>query len=356
MYIMGLPKTIINFAKELGTTAVRRGERGTLLILCKETQLANQGVFRLTSKEQIPSGLSQANKEYITRGFLGGVLAPKEVIVVSADTMQNALSLAETQKFNYCVAPVDAAPADITLMETWVKEMRDLKNIKIRAVLPKQSSNHEGIINFTTDNIKVGATTFTAAQYCSRIAGLIVGTPLSESATYKVLNEVSDVPKFTRAQLDAKVDGGEFLIFHDGVKAKVGRGISSLVTLTGEKNEDMKYIKIVDTMDLIYTDIKSVIEDGYIGKLSNTYDNKIKLIVALQSYLEILEKDGLINKGWSIEIDMDAQKKYLASKGKDVLNMREQEIKEANTGTNVFLTANVSYLNSIEDTQLNIFA
>lgn len=353
---MGLPKTIINFAKELGSTAVKRGDRGTLLILCKEPQPANQGVFKITSKDEIPSGLSQTNKDYISRGFLGGVVAPKEIIVVSADTIQNALNLAETQKFNYCVPPVDAAAPDITLVETWIKEMRDLKNIKVRAVLPKQASNHEGIINFTTDNIKVGTTTFTATQYCSRIAGLIVATPLAESATYKVLNEITDVPKFTKAQLDVKIDGGEFVIFHDGVKAKVGRGISSLVTVPAGKTEDMKYIKIVDTMDLIYTDIKTLMEDRYIGRFSNTYDNKLKLIVALQTYLDMLEKDGLINKGWSIGIDVDAQKSYLVSKGKDVSNMKDQDIKEANTGTNVFLTAKVSYLNSIEDTQLNIFA
>lgn len=353
---MGLPKTIINFAKELGSTAVKRGERGTLLILCKEADASKQGVFKLTEKDQIPSGLSQGNKDYIARGFLGGVVAPREVIVVSADTVQNGLNLAETQKFNYCVAPVDATAPEIALVETWVKDLRDLKNIKVRAVLPKQASNHEGIINFTTDNIKVGAGTFTAAEYCSRIASLIVGTPLTESATYKVLNEVTDVPKFTKAQLDTKIDGGEFVVFHDGVKVKVGRGVSSLVNITGDKTEDMKYIKIVDTMDLIYTDIKTFIEDEYIGKYANNYDNKLKLIVAIQAYLDILEKNGLINKGWSIGIDLDSQKKYLVSKGKDISKMENQEIKEANTGTNVFLTAKVSYLNSIEDTQLNIFA
>ena len=75
-----------------------------------------------------------------------------------------------------------------------VKTMRDSKRMKVKAVLPNIAADHEGIINFTTGDIVVGDKTYTAGQYCSRIAGILAGTPLNVSSTYFVLSEVDDVP------------------------------------------------------------------------------------------------------------------------------------------------------------------
>ncbi len=41
-------------------------------------------------------------------------------------------------------------------------------------------------------------------------------------------------------------------------------------------------IKIVDTLDIIHSDIRKVIIDDYIGKVTNSYDNKCLLIVAIK--------------------------------------------------------------------------
>lgn len=79
-----------------------------------------------------------------------------------------------------------------------------------------------------------------------------------------------------------------------------------------------------------------MIIDDYIGKVTNSYDNKCLLIVAIKSYLEELEKSALIESDSTVEIDFEAQKSYLKSKGVDLSYMTLQEIKEANTGSKVF--------------------
>ncbi len=66
-------------------------------------------------------------------------------------------------------------------------------------------------------------------------------------------------------------------------------------------------IKIVDTLDIIHSDIRKVIIDDYIGKVTNSYDNKCLLIVAIKSYLEELEKSALIESDSTVEIDFEAQ-------------------------------------------------
>ena len=348
---MGLPNILIEF-KDKASTAIKRGDRGTVAIIVIDTV---PGVTKIEDITQIPSGLTADNKAYVERAFLGGLNSIKDVMLIVTDTVANGLKVLEVTKFDYMVGPHDISGADATATATFIKALRDNKGIKVKAVLPKTSADHEGIINFTTDNIVVGETTFTTSEYCSRIAGLLAGTPLQVSSTYYRLSEVDDVPKFTKSELDAKIDAGEFVIFHDGEKVKVGRGVNSLVTVGSTKSEDYKSIKIVDIMDLIYTDVKRTAEDNYIGKFANNYDNKCNLIVSIQAYLEALRDDELLDNSIVTGIDMEAQRNYLKANGEPVEDMTEQEIKEANTQTYVFLQSKYKILNAIEDISVKFF-
>ena len=144
-------------------------------------------------------------------------------------------------------------------------------------------------------------------------------------------------------------------MFHDGEKVKVARAINSLITINSTKSEDYKSIKIIDTMDLIYSDVKRTCEDNYIGKFPNNYDNKCNLIVAIQAYLESLRDSELLDKNIATGIDMQAQMNYLRSQGEPVDDMTEQEIKEANTQTYVFIESKFKILNAIEDIKINFY-
>lgn len=346
---MGLPNILIEF-KSKASTAIKRGERGIVAVMVIDD---TAGVTKIEDITQIPEGLTEENKAYVERVFLGGVNPVRSVVLIASDTIENGLKVLETQKFDYVVGPHDISSEDATKVATFVKGLRENKGIKVKAVLPNTKGDHEGIINFTTDNIVVGETTFTTAQYCSRIAGLLAGTPLQQSATYYQLSEVDDVPKFTKSELDSKIDAGEFVIFHDGEKVKVARAVNSLTSIGATKSEDYKSIKIIDIMDLIYTDIRRTCEDTYIGKFANNYDNKCNLIVSIQAYLEALRTDELLDQDIATGIDIVAQTNYLKGKGEAVDEMTEKQIKEANTQTFVFIESKFKILNAIEDIQIN---
>lgn len=356
---MGLPNIVIEF-KSKASTAIKRGERGILAVMVMKGTTEGEekltlGVKKLEDITQIPEGLTDENKAYVERAFLGGQSPVKYVQLIVTDTIDNGLKLLEVTKFDYVAAPPTVTEADATKIATFIKGLRENKGIKVKAVLPNTKADHEGIINFTTSDIVVGENTFSAAEYCSRIASLLAGTPLSVSATYYVLSEVDDVPKFTKSELDEKINKGEFVIFHDGRKVKVARGVNSLTTIGQEKSEDYKTIKIVDIMDLIYSDIKMTCEDSYIGKFANNYDNKCKLIVSIQAYLEALRNEELLDKEIVTGIDMEAQRNYLKGKGVDLTEMTEQQIKEENTQTFVFLMSKYKILNAIEDISVKFY-
>ena len=153
--------------------------------------------------------------------------------------------------------------------------------------------------------------------------------------------------------MDAAVDAGELIVWWDGEKVKIARGVNSLTTLTPEKNSQFQKIKIVDTMDMIASDIRMTAEDSYLGKYANSYDNKCLLLSAIGNYFEQLVMDDVL-ESYSVEIDLDANRKYLREKGIDVTEMSDEDVKTANTGTNVFLKASISIWDAIEDIELPI--
>jgi hypothetical protein len=155
------------------------------------------------------------------------------------------------------------------------------------------------------------------------------------------------------------VDEGKLVLYNDGERIVIARGVNSLVTVTEVETEDLKKIKINAIQDLIETDIYSTINQSYIGNYSNSYDNKCLLITAIKAYLKKLEateggKGYLRADSSTIEINVAKQKLYLEGIGIDTSEMTEQEIKEANTGSNVFLKGTISILDAIEDVDIFI--
>lgn len=353
---MGLPQISIEF-KSVGITAVQRGERGIVALVVKDAGFGS-GRTTLYSVDDTPAGASADTKREISQAFIGYQNPPLRVELYNEDSAEvdhsKAFTALETIKFDY-VAFASLLNGQDTNVVNWIKSMRDNMSKKVKVVLPNKNADYEGVVNFTAENIKVGNDVFTAKQYCSRIAGLLAGTPLQISATYAPLPEVDDVKRFTKSELDAKIDAGEFVLFHDGEKVKVGRAVNSLVTTTQDKGESYKKCKVVDIQDLMYTDIKATAEDSYIGKYANSYDNKVLLISAINGYLLTLEADGLLEAGQNrVEINLVAQRNYLISIGVDVSRMTDQEIKEANTKDKVFLGGRAVILDAIEDISLDM--
>lgn len=352
---MPLPKISIIF-KEAANTAIKRGERGTVALILKDDVHPGANVFQTVN--DIPVGFSTANQEQIQLALKGGVNPPLKVLAyvlpTSATDYNEAKTYLEGSTWNYLAVP-GISTADATAMATWIIGLRDTLNLKVKAVLPNTAADHEGVINFAMgeQDIAVGENKYSAAQYCSRIAGILAGNPLTISATYQVLSEVDDVPHLTNSQFDTAIDAGKLVLMNDGEKVKIARAVNSLTTLTVDKGADFKKIKLVDTMDMIYSDIKKTANDTYIGKLPNTYDNKCLLIMAIRAYYEALEEQQLLDRGKnSVDIDLAAQKIYLDSNGVDTSTMSDQQIREANTRDKVFLAGPIKIIDAIEDFEL----
>lgn len=351
---MGMPSISISFT-EKGNTAVSRGERGIIAMILKDTVPATNPIVCATESD-VPASLSSASKEQILLALKGYVNSPLRVLayIVASDAKDYsaALNYFKTVKFNYLVAPSAETDKQTTALVNYVKAERAAGKL-IKAVLPNTVADCEEVINYATEKVFVNTKSYTTEQYCSRIAGIITGTPLYMSCTYAPLEELTDCSRLTRAEMDAAVDAGKMIVWFDGEKVKTARGVNSLTTLTSVKNSQFQKIKIVDTMDMIEDDIKKTAEDNYLGKYANTYDNKCLLLSAIGNYFEKLKQDNIL-LGYSIEIDVDANRAYLKEKGESVDSMSDDDIKTADTGSSVFLKATLQIADAIEDISLPI--
>lgn len=351
---MGVPSINISF-REVGESASPRGSRGIVALVLKDATA--HGEFEVIRKEDIPEGLSDFNKEQIELAMIGYVTPPRKIIgyvIGQEEEYDTAQDFLESAPFNYVAIP-EIEGVDADSFAEWIKILRNEKARKAKVVLPNSAADHEGVINFTTEDIETAKKVYTTAEYTGRIAGLLAGTPLEIASTFAPLPEVRDVKTLGRTELDKAVEAGEFALFNDGEKVKVARGVNSLVTLTDNKKDSFKKIKIVEAMDLIHEDVKRTAEDNYMGKYGNSYDNKCVLLMAIQGYFESLETAGILKTGVSlVEIDVGKQEEYLRSIKIDTEDMSEQDIKEADTGSRVFLKARIRILDAIEDIELDI--
>ncbi|GAU79511.1 phage tail sheath subtilisin-like domain-containing protein [Fusibacter sp. 3D3] len=351
---MGLPGINIIFTKK-AAQAINSGAEGIVALLLKDESVSS-GVkyYSLKSIVDMPAELNDANQKWIKDALLG---VPSEIKLVVLNNeganYTEGLSYLETIIYNVLTIP-NVISGDVSTVAAWAKSQRE-SGKRFLTVLPSCTADHEAVVNFTTTGIVVGENTYTATQFVARIAGLIAGLPLTVAPTYQVLSEVDDVPHLTKTVADTAVDKGEFILYHDGEKVKVARGVSSLTTLIESKPSEYQKIKLIRIYDKIATDIERTIEDNYIGKIQNSYPNKLLLISAINAYLESLEQQNILDSGKNYaEIDLVSQKTYLKSVGQDVDAMSEQELKEANTGSNVFIKINVKALDAIEDVSITI--
>lgn len=360
---MGLPEISVYF-KEKGIAAIESAKRGIILLLLNDASVQAVTKYTVFDNDDIPETLSEDNKKQIELALIGYQTTPYKIVVLAfpktgrtAD-INAKLKAAEALKFTYLVYP-EATTEESTTIATWIKAQRTQKDNKVKAVLFKTAADNEGIINVTNEYFEVKTKKYTGQQYLSRIAGLICGTPATIACTFAPLPEVTGVEFVDRETLDRRIDNGEFVVFDDGEKIKVARGVNSYVTTVQDKGKSFKKIKLVELMDMVHDDIKKTAEDNYLGKYANSYDNRCLLITAINGYFLELEAASLAEKGKNnCSIDVEATKIYLMKNGRktkeELKQMKEIDIKYENIGDNVFLTAEMSLLDAIETIKLPI--
>lgn len=389
--IFGMPKVLITF-KTKSTTAIARSARGIVAMILKNETTDVMKSYKISDITDIPDkGLTDKNVDLIKKCLLGTPLRilvytiPDDTVAEPTVNQSYVLKQISNIKWNYICAPT-ASGSEQEDLDSWIKTQRSNKYKTFKAVLANMAADDKGIINFCTGDIKVPNpdyvedatetpvaiigeaivgdstvanddtvkpyTIYTATEYTARIAGILAGLSLDRSATYYQLPEVESVE--TYEDIDSLIDKGQLLLVDegDGDGVKIARACNSLTTFTTNVGQDFRSIKIVECIDMITDDIRDTFKSDYVGKVINDYNHKMLFISAILVYFSGLKGNVLDNSPTAqntVDIDEEQQKNYAILKGEDVAEMTVQQIREYNTGTNVYLTGRITPVNAMED-------
>lgn len=267
---LGLPSFSMIFSGK-AVSAIERSARGIVAMILTDGTEGGKDLNIYKKVDEVDfQNWTEQNYNYLKLVFAG---APSTVITIrraeNAEGYNAELKKLKDLKWNYLTIP-GLGSTDTTTISAWIKQYRDDERKTFKAVLAHCKGDHEGIINLTTENISTTITgaKHTAAEYCARIAGVLAGLSLARSSTYYVLDDISEAE--TPDDPDDRINAGELVIVFDGRKYKIGRGVNSLVSFTTEKTEDVRFIKIVEGMDLYMDDIGETYEEkgGFMNLLA----------------------------------------------------------------------------------------
>lgn len=377
--LIGMPDIEIKF-KSLAATAMRRGEKGQLLMIVKEDKEgdAYNKFVTATDFNEVKDTFTEKNQKYIMDAMSE---APRELYVVRVN--EGGISFEEDTEgnaFEYITSVEEAldlvkAKAHrncwITIAEPTESETQSLINFVISEnkfnkkrykalVYQAKDPNNMHIVNFTTEEFRYKGEkeeVQSGIELIPRMAGALAGQPFSTSIISRVFRDIDFVTE--PEDLDKAVDEGEFFLYADEGEVRVARGVNSLVDLEKDQSVDMKFITIVEQMDLMFSDIYAVWNRDYKGRYANSLDNQMLFVSALKSYLGELERDQILDPNFNNDVEIDQEAQRLANipiyGSEEVESWSESVLLERTVGTNVYLKFNIKMLNTMEDVYIDIF-
>ena len=356
------PSITIAF-KERANTIISRGERGIVGLILTDTILKNTDFIVLDSSD-IPQGLSEYNKKQIERALIGNETAPKKIICYVMDgedenCYQKALEWVENSICDVIAFSTVATDNAVDTVKTEIKAMRD-RHKKVMCVLPECAADNDGIVGWY--GIVYDENGIEIEEYCSRIAGAIAGTGLTSSICYMTLSDVSNCERLSDTAIDDAVGLGKLIPMWDGEKVKIVDDVTTFQTVTEEKNNSYKVIKLVRDMDLVYNDIYILTRDNYTGKYTNSYDNQCVLLSAVNNYLLQCVSDGLFSYAY-IEFNIEKKRKwvkenialypdkFIDENGKKYIyeNMTDNDIKKCWSSDKLFYIGHIGLLDTMKE-------
>ena len=349
---MGLPEISIEF-RTLSSTAIKRSERGIVAMILKD-DTDEELRYVYTSLDKVEDSKFTAESfDYISQAFKEDLSKLIIERIADENTIDKALQRLSTENFNYLCFP-GGENGDNLKIASFIKEQR--KNNKVfKAVLPNTQGDNEGIINYVSTCTDENGKTYTPEKFVSRIASILASIPFSMSSTYYELKDIVDTNIFDNP--NGEIDNGKLILIKDDGVVKIGRGVNSLTTVNKDKQESFKKIRIIEILDMVKDDIYRTMKKEYIGKISNTYDNKMNCIGTINSYLKELQNQEILGDGENkVDIDVEAHKNYMLSKGisEETINqMDENKIRKYNTGSNFYVKGSITPVDSIEDIKIS---
>ena len=377
---IGLPNVQVIF-KGLANTAVVRSSRGVACLILKD----NTGLEVLASKtkkekstEEDIKVMSVIEQDKIVKEYKGFTevesaeyttenykiiedvfltdIAKLFVIKIPNEKTFDDIKPFINREINW-IAYIGETADEQKKLADFVKLENKTRTKRLKAIcynLQEAEADDMHIVNFVNESVtKADGTSLIGYKYLGRLLGVLAGCGMDMSVTYTILSDLKGVKEIGDTEaINEAIGKGKFVLINDDDGVRIARGVNSLQTNDKEHTEDMKYITIVEAMDLMYEDIVNTFKKVYLGQFKNSYDNQVLFMSAINSYFRDLAKEEILDPNYNNTtfVDVEKQREIWISNGKvEAQNWSDIEVKNNTFRTNVYLQSNVKFLNAMED-------
>lgn len=240
---------------------------------------------------------------------------------VSGEAHQNFLDKLESYQVN-AVGCTAKDQSTSNLYVQYVKRLRDEQGIKFQVVLYNNAANYEGVVNVKNSTVEDES----ALVYW--VTGVIAGCEINKSNTNKTYDgEYTINADYTQAQLETSIDNGEFVLHKVGDEIRVLVDVNSLVDTTSEKGEVFKSNQTIRVLDQIASDVASVFNSKYLGKIANNEAGRTSLwsdiVTLFKDYQTLQAIENFEDDDISVEIGND-KKSVTINTSVQVINAMEK--------------------------------
>ena len=177
----------------------------------------------------------------------------------------------------------------------FVKEMRETEGVKIQGVLPDIQADYEGIISVKNGVILSDGTVVSKEEATVYFAAMTAAAQVNQSNTYDVYDGAAAAyGEFTGSQIEDALQKGQIVFVGKGDRVVVEKDINTFTSFTSEKGQIFSKNRPLRVLDGLSKDIRTIFENGYIGKAHNTPDGRRLLKADILSYLRTLEELGAV--------------------------------------------------------------
>lgn len=238
-----------------------------------------------TASELVDNDFVTFKKSAILTVTAGTALIDGTNGTVDGTSHQNFINLIENYSFN-TLGVVVTDETTKKLYTAFTKRMRDDVGSKFQTVLYNCKADYEGVINVKNKVTDIGANEASIVYWVTGAEGACAVNSSLTNATYA--GEYTIFADYTQSELEKAIKAGEFTFHKVGDDINVLTDITSLTTLTEDKNELFQSNQTVRVCDQIGNDIAVLFNTKYIGKIPNDASGRVSLWTDITKYMKEL--------------------------------------------------------------------
>ena len=197
--------------------------------------------------------------------------------------------------WNTMVIPTNNGTVLTSVVE-YVKRLREEQGKKVQVVVCNYSTaDYEGVIS-VSQGYYIGEEAVSVENFAAYVGGMSAGASIIESNTFKVITGATGIVNpLSTSEIEIGLQQGKLMLsMRQDRSVVIEKDINTLHNFTAEKSYIFSKNRVLRCLDDIATQVTSLFENGFIGKVNNDESGRTLFKGTVIGYLNDLQAQGAI--------------------------------------------------------------